>query len=185
MLIVLLLVLAVVVAAILGAAAMKSDDFRVSRSTMIRAPRERLFPLVTDFHNWASWSPFEKLDPAMQKTFSGASSGKGAIYEWSGNAKAGAGRMEVTGIDAPARAVIKLDFLKPFEGHNTSEFTFDIKGDSTEVTWSMYGPSAFPMKVMQIFITMDRMMGKDFETGLANLKAVGEATTPAARSAQQ
>ena len=169
-----LAVLAVVVAIVLVLAASKPDSFRVERRTTVAADPGKVFLSINDFHNWAAWSPFEKLDPNMQKSFSGAASGKGAIYEWNGNSKAGTGRMEILESSAPNKVVIKLDFLKPFEGHNTSEFTVSPKGESTEVSWAMYGHSAFMMKVMHVFISMDKMMGKDFESGLASLKAVAE-----------
>jgi hypothetical protein len=172
-------VLAVVLIVVLILAALQPDSFRVERKANVKADPGKLFPCVNDFHNWAAWSPFEKLDPNMKKTFGGAGSGKGAVYEWSGNNKAGAGRMEIIEASAPVNAgagkvTIKLDFLKPFEGHNTSEFTMSPKGDSTEVTWAVYGASPFMAKIMHVFISMDRLMGKDFETGLANLKAVAE-----------
>jgi uncharacterized protein YndB with AHSA1/START domain len=167
-------VVAVVVVVVLILAAMKPDSFRVERRATVKADPGKVFLCINDFHNWAAWSPYEKLDPAMQKTFSGAVSGKGAIYEWKGNDKAGTGRMEILESSAPKKITIKLDFLKPFEGHNTSEFTMSPKGDSTEVTWAMQGPSPFMMKIMHVFINMDKMLGKDFEAGLANLKAVAE-----------
>jgi hypothetical protein len=172
-------VLGVIAVVILILAALKPDSFRVERKTTVKADAGEVFLCINDFHNWAAWSPYEKLDPAMQKTFSGAASGKGAIYEWKGNDKAGTGRMEILesslpGKMGPSKITIKLDFLKPFEGHNTSEFTMSPKGDSTEITWAMQGPSPFMMKVMHVFINMDKMLGKDFETGLANLKAVVE-----------
>jgi len=167
-------VLAVVVATVLILAASKPDIFVVQRTATIRADSGKVFPCINDFHNWAAWSPYEKIDPTMKKTFSGASSGKGAVYEWKGNNKAGTGRMEILESSAPTKVTIKLDFLKPFEGHNTSEFTMSPKGDSTEVTWAMQGPLAFMMKVMHVFISMDKLLGKDFEEGLANLKAIAE-----------
>ncbi len=167
-------VLVVVVAVILILAAMKPDSFRMERKTIVKADPGRVFPCINDFHNWAAWSPFEKLDPNMQKTFSGAGSGKGAVYEWNGNSKAGTGRMEILESSAPNKITIKLDFLKPFEGHNTSEFTMSPKGDSTEVTWAMSGHSPFMAKIMHVFVSMDQLMGKDFESGLANLKVVAE-----------
>jgi uncharacterized protein YndB with AHSA1/START domain len=110
------------------------------------APPDRIFDLVDDFHNWASWSPFEKYDGAMKKTFSGAVRGKGAVYAWAGNSRAGEGRMEILDTVPPSRIRIKLDFLKPFEGHNTSEFTLDGKGASTAVTWAMSGPQPYRVR---------------------------------------
>ena len=168
------IIIAVVVIAVLILAAMKPDTFRVVRSTTIKAPPERIFPLIADFRNWSAWSPWEKMDPALKRTYSGAAEGKGAVYEWEGNKKVGKGRMEI--IDAPPseKVAIKLDFLKPFEAHNTAEFTLQPRGETTDVTWVMHGPNLFIGKVMSVFISMDRMVGKDFEAGLANLKAAAE-----------
>ena len=168
------IVLAVVVIAILGIAMTKPDSFSVQRKASIQAPPDKIFPLINDFHNWNAWSPWEKLDPAMNRTHSGAASGKGAVYEWDGNSKVGKGRMEVTSIQ-PAKTSIKLDFLKPFEGHNTADFVLEPEGSATRVTWVMYGPLNFvPGKLMSVFTTMDKMIGDDFQRGLANLKAASE-----------
>jgi uncharacterized protein YndB with AHSA1/START domain len=169
-----LIVIVVLIAAILVYAATMPDDFRVQRTTSIKASPEKIFALINDLHRWDSWSPWEKMDPAMQRTFSGATAGKGAVYAWQGNSKVGEGRMEIADASPPSRVMIKLDFIKPIEGHNTAEFTLDPKGDSTNVTWSMYGPNAYIAKVIGVFASMDRMIGKDFETGLANMKAVAE-----------
>jgi uncharacterized protein YndB with AHSA1/START domain len=173
------IVVVVLIAALLAYAATRPDTFRIRRSASIKAPPEKIFALIDDFHNWGSWSPYEKLDPAMKRTLSGATSGKGAVYEWEGNAKAGAGRMEIIEAASPSKIAIKLDFTRPFEGHNTAEFTLDAKRNSTEVastevTWAMHGPSPFMAKLMGLFINMDKMIGKDFETGLANLRSVTE-----------
>jgi hypothetical protein len=164
----------VLIAALLGIAATKPNAFRVQRAVTIKASPEKIFPLINDFHTWNSWSPWEKIDPAMKRTYSGVASGSGAIYEWEGNNKVGTGRMEITSTLRPAKVTIKLDFLKPMEGHNTAEFTLEPLGDSTNVTWAMYGPSQFVSKVFQVFVSMDKMIGKSFETGLANLKALAE-----------
>lgn len=110
----------------------------------------------------------------MRKTYTGAANGKGAVYEWEGNNKAGKGRMEITNTSLPSKITIKLDFLKPFEGHNISEFALDAKGDSTNVTWSMHGPNSYMAKVMSVFVSMDRLLGKEFENGLSNLKGAAE-----------
>ena len=110
----------------------------------------------------------------MKKIYSGAANGNGAVYEWEGNGKAGKGRMEIMESSPPGKVTIKLDFIKPFEGHNIAEFTMQPNGDSTEITWAMHGPSPFSMKIMHVFMNMDRMIGKDFEAGLANLKAIAE-----------
>jgi len=163
------------VAIILGLAATKPDAFQVQRSASIQAPPEKVSPLIDDFHSWGSWSPWEKLDPAMKKTFSGTASGKGSVYAWEGNSKVGAGRMEI--LDAtPSRVAIKLDFIRPFEGHNVAEFTLVPQGGSTQVTWAKHGPTPFVSKIMQVFVSMDSLIGKDFETGLANMKAVAESS---------
>jgi uncharacterized protein YndB with AHSA1/START domain len=169
-----LLVLVVLVVAVLGFAATKPDTLRVERSTSINAPAGRIFPLISDFHQWSSWSPYEKRDPAMQRTFSGAPSGKGAIYEWNGNSDVGSGRMEIVDAPAPSKVVIKLDFITPFEGHNMAEFVLTPAGNATNVTWSMQGPNQFIGKVMSVFIDMDDMIGTDFAAGLANLKTISE-----------
>ena len=166
--------IAIVVAGILLYGATRPDTFRVQRTVNIKAPPDRIFALIDDLHGWAAWSPYEKKDPAMRRAFSGESRGKGAVYEWDGNNNVGKGRMEVVKSTPPSRIAIKLDFIKPFEGHNTAEFTLEPKGDNTIVTWAMYGPSAFMMKVMGIFMSMDTMIGKDFEAGLASLKALAE-----------
>ena len=165
----------VLIAALLGFAATRPDTFRVQRSASIKAPPEKIFALINDFHSWSAWSPYENLDPMMRRTYSGAANGKGAVYEWDGNSNVGKGRMEITAVSPPSKVTIKLDFLKPFEGHNVAEFTLDAKGDATNVTWTMHGPSPYVAKVMSIFFSMDSLVGKDFETGLANLKTVAEA----------
>ena len=168
-----LAVVAIVVILIL--AAMKPSDFVVERSVTINTPPEKIAPLINDFHNWDEWSPWAKLDPAMKTSFSGAPTGVGSIYEWEGNSKVGKGRMEIRSIQ-PAKTTIKLDFLKPFEGHNTADFVLEPEGSSaTRVTWVMYGPLNFiPGKLMSVFTTMDKMIGDDFQRGLANLKAAAE-----------
>lgn len=168
------IVLAVAIVAMLAYASTRPDSFRVERSAVIKAPAERVFGHVIDLRGWAAWSPYEKKDPGMKRTFSGADKGKGAIYEWDGNKEVGAGRMEVTEAATPARILIKLDFLRPFEGHNIAEFTFRPEGDATRVTWAMYGPAAFVTKVMGLVFDMDAMIGRDFEAGLASLKALSE-----------
>ena len=169
-----LIVLVVVVIGVVGFASTKPDTFEVHRSATMKAPAAKVFGLISDFHNWGSWSPWEKLDPAMKKTNSGAPSGKGAIYEWEGNDQVGKGRMEITDMTAPSKIIIKLDFFKPFEAHNTAEYTIETKGDSCEVTWGMHGPQPLMAKVMCLFMNMDAMIGKDFERGLGNLKTLAE-----------
>jgi hypothetical protein len=171
------LLVVLVVVAFLAYAATRPNEFRMQRSVLIEAGAEKIFPHINDFHQWSAWSPFEKLDPEMKKSFSGAPSGPGAVYEWDGNKKAGKGRMEITAAAAPTQVVLKLDFMKPFEGHNITTFTMTPTAGITDVTWAMSGPSPFPMKVMHVVINMDRMIGKDFDAGLANLKAIVEVQT--------
>jgi uncharacterized protein YndB with AHSA1/START domain len=168
------LAVVVLVAAVLIFAATRPDTLRVERTVTIKAPAAKIFPFINDFHNWGSWSPYEKRDPNMKRTFSGAPSGKGAVYEWQGNSEVGAGRMEITDASAPSKIVIKLDFIAPFEGHNTAEFTMQPSGDATTVTWLMHGPNRYLGKVIGVFMNMDKMIGSDFETGLSNLKLATE-----------
>jgi uncharacterized protein YndB with AHSA1/START domain len=167
-------IIVVLLAGLLGYAASKPDSFRIERSATINAPPEKVFNLINDFHNWASWSPWEKLDPAMTKTHSGTASGLGAVYEWEGNKKVGKGRMEITEAVPASKVRIKLDFFKPFEAHNTAEFTLAGQGQSAHVNWAMIGQMPFMFKVMSVFFSMDKMVGKDFETGLANMKGIAE-----------
>jgi uncharacterized protein YndB with AHSA1/START domain len=169
-----LLVVILLVAAVLIFAATRPDTFRVQRSASIKAPPEKIFPFISEFDRWSAWSPYEKRDPAMKRTRSGPASGKGAVYGWEGNSQVGAGRMEITDTAPPSRVVIKLDFLKPFEAHNTAEFTLEPKGDATNITWAMYGPANYASKLIGVFMSMDSMIGKDFEAGLANLKSIAE-----------
>jgi uncharacterized protein YndB with AHSA1/START domain len=159
-------------------ASTRPDTFRVERSILIAAPAERIFPLIDDFRQWAAWSPYERLDPAMKRNYSGAASGRGAAYAWEGSGKVGAGRMEIAQSTPPSKVSMRLDFAKPFEAHNIADFTLEPQGGTTRVTWAMQGPSPFLSKVMQVFLDMDTMIGKDFEDGLANLKAVSEKKGP-------
>src|SRR5438477_8882693 len=131
-----LLALAIVV--LLVIAATKPDAFRIQRSAIINSAPDKVFPLINDFHNWTAWSPWEKLDPALKRAYSGAASGKGAVYEWQGNKKVGQGRMEIIESFSPSKIAIKLDFFKPFEAHNTAEFTLQPQANSTGVTWVMH-----------------------------------------------
>jgi hypothetical protein len=167
-------ILVVGIAGVLIFAATKPDVFRVARSTSIKATPDKIFPLINEFRNWASWSPYEHRDPAMKRTYSGAESGKGAIYEWDGNSNVGAGRIEITDTTPPSKVMINLDMLKPFEAHNNVVFTIEPNGETTSVTWAMSGPVPFFAKIMHVFMNVDRMVGGDFETGLANMKAVAE-----------
>jgi uncharacterized protein YndB with AHSA1/START domain len=167
-------ILAIAIAVVLILAATKPGRFSVRREITVNAPAEKIFPLINDFHQWVAWSPYEHRDPALKRTYSGVESGKGAVYAWDGNNNVGSGRMEILESTPSSKIVIKLDFFKPFEGHNTAEFTMLPQGDATNVTWLMHGPSPFMGKIMHVFINMDRMVGKDFEIGLANLKRLTE-----------
>jgi uncharacterized protein YndB with AHSA1/START domain len=171
-------VLAMAIVVVLILAATKPAHFSVRRATTVKAPPEKIFALINDFHQWAAWSPYENKDPGMQRSYSGAASGKSAVYSWDGNNNVGSGRMEILDSAAPSRIVIKLDFFKPFEGHNTAEFTMLPQGDATgvitDVTWLMHGPAPLISRLMQVFVDLDTMIGKDFEIGLANLKRLTE-----------
>ncbi|MBS0448740.1 MAG: SRPBCC family protein [Proteobacteria bacterium] len=168
------LAIVVLVVGLLAYATTRPATFEVQRSVVIRAPAEKIYPLIEDFHRWTVWSPWEKLDPLLHRAYSGAPSGPGAAYAWEGNAKVGRGRMEITAAQPPSRLTIRLDFLKPIEGHDTAVFVLRPQGDETEVTWTMRGPSPYIAKLMGIFVSMDSLVGKDFEAGLANLKAAAE-----------
>jgi uncharacterized protein YndB with AHSA1/START domain len=167
------IVVAVLIAGVLILAATKPDTFRVERSASIKAPPEKVFAFINDFDRWGAWSPWEKKDPAMKRTF-GAKSGKGATYAWEGNKDVGQGRMEIAESVPPSRVTIKLDFVKPFEAHNIVNFTLEPKGDMTQVRWAMQGDTPYLAKIIHVFLDMDSMVGKDFEAGLANLKAATE-----------
>jgi len=167
-------ILAIAIAGVLIFATTKPDTLRVQRSIAIKAPPERIFPLIADFHQWVTWSPYEQKDPAMKRSYDGAERGKGAIYAWDGDKNVGSGRMEILEASEPQKIVIKLDFFTPIEGHNTAEFTMLPQGDGTQVTWLMHGPARFVTKLVQVVMNLDNMIGKDFEAGLAKLKHITE-----------
>ncbi len=160
--------LVVLVGAVLAVAAAQPDSFRVQRAAAIQAPPERIYQNIADFERWRAWSPYEKKDPAMKRSI------RGKVYEWQGNGDVGEGRMEIVEAAAPAKVRIKLDFTRPFEAHNMVVFSLEPKGDATHVTWDMQGPMPFVSKVICLFVDMDRMVGADFEAGLASLKALAE-----------
>jgi uncharacterized protein YndB with AHSA1/START domain len=162
------------VAAVLVYAATKPDVFRVQRAAVIKAPPEKIFPMISDFRNWTAWSPYEKKDPAMKKAYSGAPSGKGAVYAWDGDKNVGQGRIEIEDVAPPSKLTLKLDMIKPMQAHNTVNFTLEPTGETTTVTWAMDGNVPFFAKVVHVFIDVDRMVGQDFEAGLASLKALAE-----------
>jgi hypothetical protein len=167
-------VIVVVIMGILGVAATKPDTFTYERKITINAPAEKIFPYINDFKNWLAWSPYEKKDPAMKRTYGAATVGKGAGYEWDGNDDIGAGRMDITNVTEPSRIEIRLEFFRPFEAVNTAVFTLSPVAGGTEVSWAMSGEANFISKIMCVFFDVDKMVGNDFEQGLAALKALGE-----------
>ena len=172
-----LLVIVLALAALLAYASTRPDNFRIERSTRIAAPMLQVAEQIDDFHKWGGWSPWEHIDPTMTRTFSGADAGVGAVYEWDSKGKAGAGRMEITEMRAGAERgliAIKLEFLKPWKATNTAEFLMTPTESGTDLNWAMFGPSPFMSKVMGVFIDLDKMVGKDFEAGLAALKRNAE-----------
>jgi uncharacterized protein YndB with AHSA1/START domain len=168
------LAIVMLIAAVLIIAATRPGSFHVQRAIVIKAPPEKVFALINDFRKWESWSPWERMDPAMTRTLSGAAAGRGAVYEWEGNGDVGQGRMEITDAVAPSRIAIGIDFLKPMEAHNTIDFVLARNEGSTNVTWSMHGTHSFVGKLFSLFMSMDAMVGGDFEKGLANMKAAAE-----------
>jgi uncharacterized protein YndB with AHSA1/START domain len=170
-----IVIVAALVAALLIYVANRPTDFAIRREATIAAPADKVYPLIADFHAWANWSPYEKRDPAMAKTYSGPASGLGSVYEWDGNNQVGSGRMEVTEAAAPSRLVLDLRFFKPMKGHNQAVFTLEPVDGQTRVIWAMTGKYGFPAKLMGIFLNMDKMIGTDFAAGLADLKTVAEA----------
>lgn len=169
-----LIFIAILIAALLIIAASRPDTFSLVRSADFRAPPERVFGQLNDFKNWAAWSPWEEMDPNMQRNFSGAAAGQGAKYAWVGNKKVGEGSMEITRAVASSNIELDLNFLKPFKANNVTEFTLSPTQNGTHVKWEMRGPLNLMMKVMHMFMNMDSMVGKDFEKGLSKLKAIVE-----------
>ncbi|HEU4459834.1 MAG TPA: SRPBCC family protein [Methylibium sp.] len=172
-----LFVLMLVVLATAGLAiyaATKPDSFRVERRTVIQAPPEKIYPLINDLQAFTSWSPYDRKDPAMKRSFSGPQAGPGALYAWDGNREIGAGSMQIVESRAPDKVLVKLDFVRPFKVQNHVEFLLAPQPAGTEVTWAMHGPSPYVSKLMGTIFDMDKMIGRDFEAGLANLKALAE-----------
>jgi uncharacterized protein YndB with AHSA1/START domain len=167
------IVIAAIIAALLVYVSTKPDTFRIQRSAAIAAPPEKIFPHLNDLRAHHAWSPFEK-DPAMKRTHSGAPSGKGAVYEWEGNREVGAGRIAILESVPASKLVLALDMIKPFPAKNTVEYTLEPNGNATNVTWAMSGRQPFMFKLMSAFINCEKMVGSQFELGLANLKAIAE-----------
>ena len=171
-----LLALAFIAILFIVVVAGQPGEFKLSRSTSITAPPEKVFPYVNEFHNWEAWSPWAKMDPACKNTFAGAAAGTGAIFSWAGNKKVGEGRMTIQE-SRPAELIrIKLEFFKPFKATNTAEFNFQPEGNQTFVTWSMFGKNNFMGKVFSLFVNCEKMVGRDFEKGLAAMKSIAETT---------
>lgn len=170
-----LTVLLVLILALVGFVASRPGTFHIERSTTIAAAPDAVYPHLADFHQWAAWSPWEHLDPSMKASYSGAESGVGAVYDWTGNDKVGQGRMTVTDATPPSHVGIKLEFLKPFTATNQCTFTLAPEGSGTKVTWAMDGTNNFVAKAFGLMMNMDKTVGGDFERGLASLKTVAEA----------
>lgn len=168
-----LVVIVVLLAAFLAYVATRPNAFRIQRATSVKAPPEKIYPLINDLRQFNTWNPFATQDPNVKINYSGAPSGKGAAYDWQSR-KMGVGRMEIVDTAAPSKIVAKLDFVKPMEAHNIVEFTLEPKGGATDVTWAMHGPMPLISKLMTVFVSMDRMVGGEFEKGLANMKAAAE-----------
>jgi uncharacterized protein YndB with AHSA1/START domain len=151
-----------------------ADIYTVERSTTIDAPPERIYPYVADFHRWTAWSPWEDLDPALQRTYAGAEAGVGAVYDWSGNRKAGKGRMTIVEATEPSLVRIDLQFEKPWKARNDTSFRIEPAGSGSRVVWSMTGKKTLMTRATGIFTSMDKLVGKDFEKGLARLRTAAE-----------
>ncbi|QDQ27349.1 SRPBCC family protein [Chitinimonas arctica] len=173
MLSLILLALAIALLLLLIHAARRPDTFRIERSTRIQAAPERVFALINDLHGFNSWNPFEKKDPAIKGEYGAITSGPGAVYAWESQ-KVGVGRMTIVDTVPESRVIMKLDFFKPFVANNMAEFNLRADRDGTQVSWAMHGPTPFISKLMQVFFSMDKMVGKDFDDGLANLKTLLE-----------
>ena len=171
----LLLIVAAAIAALLIYAATKPDAFRIQRSATIAAPPEKVFALINDLRQFNTWNPFAKMEPTVIITYDATSAGVGGAYNWQGE-KTGVGRMQITESVPAQRVSAKLDFTKPFEAHNQVDFTVQPQGNGSTVTWAMHGPMPYLNRLMTIFFDMDKTVGKDFEAGLANLKALAEKT---------
>ena len=169
-----LLIIIVIIAAFLIYGALQSADFSVTRDADFNATPAKVFENINDFHKWAAWSPWEKMDPNLQRSFSGAASGVGSKYAWVGNKKVGEGNMEITHSEASQRMQLDLHFLKPFKADNVTEFTLTPKGNQTNLKWEMRGHRPFMFRVMGMFLSMDKIVGGDFEKGLNNLRGIVE-----------
>lgn len=153
---------------------MADDTYTIERSAVVAAAPERVYDEIADFRNWTHWSPWEEVDPDLRRDYSGAESGTGAVYRWSGNRKAGQGRMEIIETRTPSYVGVDLRFEKPFKAQNDTSFTITPVGEGTRITWTMTGRKTLATKMMSMFKSMDSMVGPDFEKGLSRLKATVE-----------
>lgn len=169
-----LIALPVIVVVLAGIVALRPSEFRVARSATVAASPPAVFAQVNDFHQWEAWNPWGKIDPAMKQTYEGAPAGTGAIYTWTGNREVGEGRMTIIESRPSDLIRIKLEFFKPFRATNTAAFTFQPEGNQTSVTWSMSGKNNFMAKAVHLVMNMDKMIGGQFEKGLAQMKSVVE-----------
>ena len=168
------MIVAALIGLVLTIAATKSKTFRIERSISMDAPPERVFMLIDNLGSWPRWAPQDREDPSMKRTYSGPINGIGAVSEWTGSGNSGRGRMLITDSLPSTRISLQVDWVKPFVARNVNDFVLESTGTSTKVTWTMQGPNLYVMRIMSIFVNMDRTMGKHFEAGLANLKAVAE-----------
>ena len=168
------IVVIVAVAGVLLFAATRPDTFRVERTIRIKAPPEKIFPLINDLRHFNTWNPYEKKDPNLKGSYSGAASGKGAMYAFAGNKDVGKGSVEITDSAPPHKVSMQLTMVEPIEARNNIEFILEPNGEGTRVTWAMHGHSSYFAKIIHLVFNMDRMVGGDFEAGLASLKAVAE-----------
>jgi uncharacterized protein YndB with AHSA1/START domain len=186
MLLQILIVIAVLLVILIAVIAARPSEFRVTRSVVIAAPPDAVFEQVNNLHHWEAWSPWAKLDPAAKNTYEGPPAGTGAAFAWSGNRNIGEGRMTIIESVPPELVRFRLDFVKPFKGTNLAEFTFKAEGGKTTVTWSMSGKNNFITKGFGLFINCEKMVGGQFDRGLAQIKELTEAkarTPEAARAA--
>jgi uncharacterized protein YndB with AHSA1/START domain len=170
-----IIVAALLIAGVLAFAATKPKTFHLQRSIVIRAAPDKIFALINDLHRWSDWSPQDKDDPNMERSFSGGAAGEGAVSEWRGSGSTGQGRMVITESVPNRKVLVTVDFVKPFEARNINAFTLEPAGDATKVTWDFTGTNVLVLKLMSVFVSMDRVMGRHFETGLENLKSTAEA----------
>jgi len=167
-------VVAIMVIGLLGLAATRPDTLSIQRVTEIKAPPERIFALINDFHHWPRWAPQDRMDATMQRTFSGPADGLGARSDWVSQGQAGSGSMEVIESTAPRQITVRVRFIKPFAALNTNQFTLEPMPEMTRVIWTMHGTNPYIAKVLSLFLNMDRMLGKHFEAGLQSLKELAE-----------